>query len=242
MTGLRINRALAQAGVASRRRAETLVRAGRVKLNGKVVRNLAVRVDPAHDQLSLDGWPLKLAPFVYFLYHKPRGVICTHHDERGRPCVGDICRQLPGVPRAVGRLDRPSEGLMLLTNDGEVALRLSHPRYGVTKEYQVTVAPPLKQRDAARLVKGLTLNDGPGRFDELVLLAVDQNRSRLQVVISEGRQRFIRRMFEHMEYEVKRLRRVRLGPLRLGQLKPGDVRAMGLATEVRALRQALGLS
>lgn len=237
---MRINRALAAAGVASRRGAEELIRAGRVRLNGQLVTALAVQVDPAKDKLSLDGKPIALAAVVYFLFHKPRGMIATAKDERGRPCVGDICRGLPGNPRPVGRLDRASEGLMLLTNDGDAALRLTHPRYGIVKEYHVTLEPRLVQRDVKRVMQGVELEDGPAKVLGLVLRGEDEQRSRVGVTVAEGRYHLVRRIFESLGYQVKRLVRVRMGCLSLGKLTLNETRQLTVA-EIRELRKALKL-
>ena len=253
MPRIRINRALAAAGVASRRKVESLVRAGRIKLNGITVDNLAAQVDLEQDRLTLDGKRLNLATNVYYLYYKPRGIISTQHDERGRPCVGDICGTLKGTPHPVGRLDRPSEGLMLLTNDGEVANRLMHPRYGNTKEYRVTVEPCLSPKDANQMTAGVELSDGRARFDEVLLsegkgrrkqmqvpAQEPGNRSALRITVSEGRNRLIRRVCGALGYKVKRLKRTRLGPLKLSRLAVGDVREL-TDREAANLRKALGL-
>jgi 23S rRNA pseudouridine2605 synthase len=141
----------------------------------------------------------------------------------------------------VGRLDRASEGLLLLTNDGEVALRLTHPRYGVQKEYQVTVSPRLTDAQARQMVAGVTLEDGPARFIGIELLAQEEDRSRLQVVVEEGRNRLIRRVCEALGYRVLRLKRLKLGVLALGKLQPGETRQLSMA-ESDNLRRALGLS
>jgi 23S rRNA pseudouridine2605 synthase len=238
---LRINRALALAGVASRRGADELVRRGRVTLNGAPVIELATLINPRRDQLAVDGKPVKLLATVYFLYYKPRGMICTQHDELDRWCTGDVCRQLGGAPRTVGRLDRESEGLLLLTNDGELANRLMHPRYGVRKQYLVNLAPVLTARHARAALSGVELEDGPARLLELAELESDRERSRLQVTVAEGRNRLIRRLFEALGYEVKRLKRISLAGLALGQLKPNEYRELGRA-EVAALRRGVGLN
>lgn len=238
---MRINRALAAAGVSSRRGAEELVRAGRVRLNGQVVADLATQVDPRRDKLTLDGKPLKLTEqHVYFVYHKPRGLISTLNDERGRPGLAEVCDALPGHPRPVGRLDRASEGLMLLTSDGELANRLMHPRYGVRKEYHVTVEPALRNADGEKLTQGVELEDGPARFEGITLLEQERTRSRLSIVVSEGRYRLIRRAFAALGYEVKRLRRVRLGSLQLGRLELGATRQLS-GEEAKQLRSSVKL-
>lgn len=241
MAKMRINRALAATGAASRRGAEALIRAGRVKLNGRVVTDLATEVDLARDQLALDGKLLRFSTGQhYYTYYKPRNVISTMRDERGRPCVGDTCRQLAGHPRLVGRLDRPSEGLMLLTDDGELANRLTHPRYEVKKQYVVTVEPALKAGHAAQLTTGVNLDDGPARALTLSPQQTTGTRSTLLVTVAEGRNRMVRRMFESLGYRVKRLLRQRLGLLALGRLKPGQTRPLN-GREVKALRQSVEL-
>jgi 23S rRNA pseudouridine2605 synthase len=223
---MRINRALATSGVASRRKAEELIRAGRVRINDVVVTELATQVDLARDLIALDGKPLISAAPVYYLYYKPRGLVTTLSDELGRECLGDVCNKLKGAPRPVGRLDRASEGLLLLTNDGAVAMRLTHPRYGVTKDYQVTVTPRLTDRDARHLTEGVQLDDGMARFTGIDLQAQQSDRSRLLVTVAEGRYRLIRRAFESLGYEVLRLKRTRLGGLTLAKLPVGTVREL----------------
>jgi 23S rRNA pseudouridine2605 synthase len=240
MAKLRINRALALAGAASRRGAEELVRAGRVKLNGRAVTDLATQVDPVKDKLELDGKRIKLLNYVYFIYYKPRGLITTMSDPQGRPCLGDVCAKLPGQPRPVGRLDRASEGLLLLTNDGDVAFRMTHPRYGVAKEYSVTVSPRLTDRHAQQMTAGIRLEDGMARFEGITLLREEPDRSILTVVVREGRTHLVRRVCAALGYEVKRLKRLRMGVLSLGRLKPEEHRQLSGA-EVTALQQALGM-
>jgi 23S rRNA pseudouridine2605 synthase len=241
MTTIRINRALAQAGVASRRGAEELVKAGRVTLNGERVDSLGAQVDPGRDDLRLDVKRLQLAAPVFFVYYKPRGLLSTMDDEQQRPCVGDMARTLAGNPRPVGRLDRASEGLMLLTNDGDAALRLTHPRYRVQKEYQVTVSPRLTDAAARQMVSGVQLDDGPARFVGIELAEQAEDRSRLRVVVEEGRNRLIRRVCEALGYSVLRLKRVRLGILALGKLGPGETRQLS-GVEIENLRGSLGLA
>jgi 23S rRNA pseudouridine2605 synthase len=253
MPQVRINRAIAMSGAASRRGAEELILAGRVRLNGKVVNDLATTLDPARDRLELDGNPLRLSAPCYYVYYKPRGQVCTMDDERGRDCTGAICAGLPGKPRPVGRLDRQSEGLLLLTNDGTLANKLMHPRYGVVKEYQVTVEPRLTDRHARLLTEGVDIaplpgeREAPGRFSGMELAGLDPprkgdpGRTRVVVHVTEGRYRFIRRMFETLGYSVLLLRRIRLGPLRIGALTPGAHRSVS-GDELMQLRNLLGLA
>jgi len=238
---MRINRALAAAGVASRRGAEELIRAGRVRLNGELVSDLATTVDLVRDELSLDGRILSISTeSFYYAYYKPRGMVCTMQDERQRGCVGDICRELKGHPSPVGRLDRASEGLLLLTNDGELANRLMHPRYGVEKGYLATVKPELTDLDAGRLTAGIELDDGSARFLEISLLERTRDRSRVQVTVAEGRNRLIRRCFESLGYSVHRLKRLSVGGLSLGKLQPGKFRQLA-SQEIGALKRLVGL-
>ena len=241
MPKVRINKALAAAGAGSRRGVEELVRAGRIRVNGQTVTDLACQVDPARDQIELDGRRLKVeAQSYYYIYYKPRGEVCSLEDERGRPCTGTVCQGLKGRPRPVGRLDRESEGLLLLTNDGEVANRLTHPRYGVHKQYRVTVSPVLADPDAQRMVNGVQLEDGPARFVGINLVEDAGDRSRIEVTLDEGRNRLIRRVCEHLGYTVRRLKRQRQGTLTLGRLKPGEHRQLS-AAEVADLRRHLKL-
>jgi 23S rRNA pseudouridine2605 synthase len=238
---LRINKAIATAGAASRRGAEDLIRAGRVKLNGLVVTDLATTVNPARDQLTLDGKPLKLGmQQTYYLFHKPRGLITTMKDEEGRACVGELCGRLPGNPKPVGRLDRASEGVMLLTSDGELANRLTHPRYGIRKDYQVTIEPRLKNVDANKMTSGVELEDGVAKFEGIVMEGEDPDRSRILVTVTEGRNRLIRRVCESLGYKVRRLRRIRFGPLTLGKLELNDTRPL-TTDEVEQLKRITGM-
>jgi 23S rRNA pseudouridine2605 synthase len=239
---MRINRAIAQAGVCSRRAAEQLITSGQVSINDKVVRDLATTVDIRRDRIRVGKQLLHFAfKRSYYVYYKPRGVVSTMYDDRGRASVGELCETLPGHPKPVGRLDRASEGLMLLCSDGDVANHMTHPRYGVSKEYRVTVHPRLTEPDANQMVEGVELEDGPAWFDTLELVSLEKDRSRLSVVLSEGRNRVIRRICEALGYEVLRLKRTRFGPLTLDKLAPGEYRPL-TAGEVRSLRRSLQLA
>jgi len=210
-----------------------------VKVNGKVVTDLATQVDPSCDRIELKGRKLKIEEQgYYYIYHKPRGEICTMEDDRDRPCTGKVCAELRGRPRPVGRLDRESEGLLLLTNDGEIANRLTHPRYGIRKQYRVTISPALRDEDATTMVKSVELEDGPARFLGVSLVEAARDRSRLEITVDEGRNRLIRRVCEQLGYSVKRLKRMRLGTLALGSLKLGETRQLS-AAEVSDLKQHL---
>jgi pseudouridine synthase len=232
----RLQRALARAGHGSRRSSEDLIVAGRVKVNGKVA-TLGDKVDVAHDEIQLDGISLNLDPSVrYFALHKPLGVVTSMRDERGRP---DIRGYLPEGPRTfpVGRLDRDSEGLLLLTNDGELANRLTHPSFGVEKEYLVEVQGRPTPAQVARLRSGVELEDGPARAVSARIVATRSDRGQIRLVLTEGRKREVRRMLGEVGLPVTRLVRVRVGPIALGGLAPGQVRELEPA-EVLALGKA----
>ena len=168
-------------------------------------------------------------------------MISTQQDEKGRQCVGDICRGLPGTPNPVGRLDRASEGLMLLTNDGIVTYRLTHPKHQVAREYQVSVQPALREEDGLRLVRQVELDNGPARCVGIEVLPHQGEGSKLKVVVDEGRNHLIRRLFAALGYDVTRLKRVRMGIIALGELAVGATRPLS-ASELRHLRQALGIT
>ncbi len=221
LDGERLQRLLSRAGVASRRGAEDLIRAGRVRLNGKIA-SLGDRARPG-DDVRVDGKAVRPArEHVTFMLHKPPGVVSTARDERGRRTVLALVPRTPGL-HPVGRLDRDSEGLLLLTNDGELTLRLTHPRYGVDKEYRVWCKQGRVDGAAlARLVRGVALEDGPARA-----LVARPAPGGAVLVLTEGRKREVRRMLQAVGYEVERLVRTRVGGLELGTLAPGAYRQVG---------------
>lgn len=236
----RVQRALARAGFGSRRACEELIAAGRVTLNGRVV-TLGDRVDAETDRLAVDGVGVGLDPSLrYFALHKPRGVVTSMRDERGRP---DIRTYLPEEgPRVfpVGRLDRDSEGLLLLTNDGELANRLLHPRYGIEKEYLAEVEGAATERHLSQIRSGVVLEDGPAHAATARLVARAGGRSAVRLTMTEGRKREVRRLLASVGLPVTRLVRLRVGPVRLGRLAPGALRALS-PQEVRALARAVGM-
>lgn len=238
--GVRLNRFLAQAGVSSRRAADRLVAEGRVTLNGEPVRELGVRVDPERDRVAVDGAPVRAgrAP-LWCAFHKPAGVHTTLRDTHGRPDLRPFLRSLPERAFPVGRLDADSEGLLLLTNDGDLAHRLMHPRYGVEKEYEVTVEGELTPRTLRRFEEGVELEDGPARALRARILRRGAGGGVIALVLGEGRKREVRRMAEALELRVTRLLRVRVGAVRLGDLAPGEIRPL-TAGELAALRQLAG--
>lgn len=234
---MRLQKALAEAGVASRRHAEALIAAGRVKVNGAVVRAMGVTIDPQRDRLEVDGRAVRAAgERTYIMLHKPRNVVTTASDPAGRATIMDF------VPRdrrlfPVGRLDRNSEGLVLLTDDGALAHRLMHPRYEHEKEYRVLVEGRLPSQAIQKLREGIELEEGrtaPARVEFVEHVAGD---TWLRIVLREGRKRQIRRMMEAVGHRVKRLVRVRLGPLRLGDLPVGQARPL-TPREIAELKRA----
>jgi 23S rRNA pseudouridine2605 synthase len=234
MASERLQKVIARAGIASRRRAEQLVADGRVTVNGKRA-GLGDSADPARDRIEIDGRPLeKPAPAIHLAVHKPRGFLSSARDERGRRSVLALVDTGGERLWPAGRLDVESEGLMLLTNDGEWANRVLHPRFGTEREYAALVSPPPTRQQLDRLRAGVVLEDGPAR-----LLAVrhappppEVARERgeggawLRVRIGEGRKREVRRLFEAVDARVERLVRTRLGPLTLAGLREGDWRRL----------------
>ena len=224
--GVRLQKALAQAGVASRRASEELIAAGRVEVNGKVVTEQGMRVDPERDTIRVDG--SRIPPprrHLYLVLNKPRGVVSTMDDPDGRPTLEQY------VPRRqrlfhVGRLDTDTEGLLILTNDGDFANKLAHPSHEVPKTYLVEVEGLLDNKTLRRLEKGLTLEDGPIKPDKVKLVTRAESRSMVQITLHSGRNRIVRRMFDSVGHPVRRLSRISIGPVRLGQLAVGETREL----------------
>jgi 23S rRNA pseudouridine2605 synthase len=238
--GVRLQKVLAAAGLGSRRAAEALIAAGRVQVNGhRAV--LGDRVDPARDVVKVDGDTVPTAPDpVYLALNKPLGVLSTMSDDRGRPCVGDLVADIAAPVHHVGRLDADSEGLLLVTNDGPLSHRLTHPSYGVLKRYVVEVEGVLPRAATRQLREGVELEDGLARADELDLMDATREASVLEIALHEGRQRIVRRMFDHVGHPVTRLVRIAVGPIRLGSLKSGRHRHLQLA-EIQALYRDVDL-
>ncbi len=223
---------LARAGLASRRQAEELIADGRVSVNGTVAR-LGRRVDVARDRVEVDGAPVPVRPgLVYYLLNKPAGVVSTAADPEGRPTVVAL---VPDVPRVfpVGRLDVATEGLLLLTNDGELAQHLTHPRFGVDKEYVAQVEGHPSPAALRMLREGVELDDGRTAPARVAAMAPDT----LRIVIHEGRNRQVRRMCDAVGHPVRRLVRIRIGPLTDRRLPPGAWRPL-TASEIRGLSEA----
>jgi 23S rRNA pseudouridine2605 synthase len=239
----RLQKYLAACGVASRRVAEQLIVSGRVSVNGATVTELGTRIEAGRDRVELDGRPVVAdTGRVYIAVNKPTGTVSTTRDPQGRPTVLDLVPRL-GRVYPVGRLDADSEGLMLLTNDGELANRLMHPRYGCTKEYWAQVRERPTDEALEQLRAGVELDDGPAAPAQVELLPPRPDRVGhwLKIVLREGRKRQIRRMLAALGCKVLQLRRVRIGSLELGSLPPGRSRPLG-RSEVAALRASAGVS
>jgi len=217
----RVHKWIAASGIMSRRKAEEAIRQGRVSLNGQVFTDLGRTLDPSLDQICLDGRPLELKKSDRtFLFYKPRGVVTTKSDPEGRPTVMDYFKDLPGL-NPVGRLDFDSEGLLLMTEDGDLLLRMTHPRFGIEKVYEVEVEGRGEPDFAKHLREGVLLSDGVGAFVSIEAIRPDRV---FRIVVNEGRNRFVRRMMAAVGFTVRRLKRVRMGPYELGDLAPGERR------------------
>ncbi len=237
---LRLNRFLAAAGAGSRRRCDDLIRAARVRVNGVVVVELGTKVDPDRDDVSLDDRPLaRPRGHHLIMLHKPPDVLVAARDGRGRRTVMDLIADAPGRVFPVGRLDYRSEGLLLLTNDGDLAFRLAHPRFKVEKIYHVEVLGEIPARVVRALAEGVMLEDGPTQPARVQVLHAASTKTSLEIELREGRKRQIRRMLALFGLVVTRLVRVSFGPVALGTLAAGAWRPLR-ATEIRELRAAVG--
>jgi 23S rRNA pseudouridine2605 synthase len=238
--GIRLQKALAQAGVASRRVGENLIHAGRVEVNGKVVEEQGMRVDPARDVIRVDG--ARIPPQRsnhYLVLNKPRGVLSAMEDPHGRPT---LAQYVPEGVRLfhVGRLDADTEGLLLLTNDGDFAQRMTHPSYEVSKTYLAEVVGAITDATVKKLRGGIELDDGPIKPDEVKLVQRADERSMVQVTLHSGRNRIVRRMFDAIDHPVRRLSRLSIGPVKLGDLRSGTTREL-TREELGALLDLTGL-
>jgi 23S rRNA pseudouridine2605 synthase len=241
-TKQRLQKVLAHAGVASRRASEALIAQGRVSVNGRVVTELGTKVDPRTDVISLDGQPLakRMERLVYVILNKPANVLSSVGDEHGRPTVIDLV-DVPERIYPVGRLDLRSEGLILLTNDGDLAEKLTHPRHAVEKEYHVFVRGRPSTATLSRWQRGgLEVEGRPAGEAVVERMKIEGQDTWLKIILTEGRKREIREIAETLGHPVKLLRRVRIGPIRLGHLKPGRWRYLNSA-EIQRLKQATHL-
>ena len=235
---MRLQHYLAKAGIASRRKSEQIIADGRVSVNGEIVLSMGKTVEEG-DRVLLDGKPVHLSHrTMTVLYYKPRGVVSTASDERGRPCVTDIVRDLPERLYPIGRLDMNSEGLLLLTNDGDLALRMTHPRYGVEKCYVASVEGHVAGEAIERLRRGVMIDDRMTAPARVRRLPSGGEHEKLEIVIHEGRNRQVRRMLEAVGNPVVRLVRTAVGPLTIRGLKPGAWRQI-TPQELDALNRAI---
>jgi len=243
-TGVRLQKVLSQAGIASRRVAEKMIRDGRVEVDGVVITELGTRVDPAVSVIRVDGARISIDDtLVHLAINKPRGMHSTMSDDRGRPCVGDLVEhRVRGNAKLfhVGRLDAETEGLLLLTNDGELAHRLMHPSYEVPKTYLATVMGALPKGLGRKLRDGIELDDGPVRVDDFAVVDAVPGRSLVRVTLHEGRKRIVRRLLAEVGFPVQELVRTDIGAVTLGDQRPGSIRVL-TQKEIGDLYKAVGL-
>lgn len=225
-TPVRLQKFLADAGVASRRAAEALITGGHVSVNGAVVTQLGSRVDVQADRVAVDGKPVRAQRKLYVAIHKPKGYTCTRRDPHAEKVVGELLPREWGNLYPVGRLDRESEGLLFLTNDGDFCLRLTHPRFGVHKKYLVTVKGRVDRPILERFRQGIVVEGEPLRIEKGRVLAQSPGESLVELELAEGRYREIRRLFGSEGLEVLRLVRTQIGPIKLGELRRGHWRTL----------------
>jgi 23S rRNA pseudouridine2605 synthase len=242
--GIRLQKVLSQAGIASRRAAERLIVEGRVEVDGQVVTELGTRVDPAASVIHVDGARVVLDDsLVYLALNKPRGMQSTMSDDRGRPCIGDLVEhKVRGNKNLfhVGRLDADTEGLILLTNDGELAHRLMHPSHEVPKTYLATVTGKVPRGLGKILKAGIELEDGPVRADDFAVVDAIPGKTLVRLTLHEGRNRIVRRMLAAAGFPVEELVRTGIGAVSLGSQRPGSIRPLR-RDEIGQLYKAVGL-
>jgi len=231
---VRLQKFLADAGVASRRAGEQIILEGRVKVNGQPVRLLGTKVDPSHDQVAVDGKLVRARKLIYVALNKPPGCVCSRQDELDRPTIYELLPREWATVQSVGRLDYNSEGLIFLTNDGQFALRLTHPRYGIRKKYLATVEGEVTPA-MLQLFKTGIFHEGE-RLKALAAKMVSHTRAKsvVELELGEGKNREVRRLFESQALTVKKLQRTQIGKIRLGELKPGKWRTLN-AVEIKTL-------
>ena len=239
---MRLHRFLSQCGVASRRKSEEIIAEGRVQVNGEIITEMGTKIDPAKDVVTVDEQPIEAEDRAVYMLYKPLGIITTMSDDRGRRTVKDLMPEGAKTAKPVGRLDRDSDGLLLLTNHGDLAARLTHPRYKVEKEYQVTVAGELTEKDYKRLTNGIVIEGKktlpaivrPNRYN------AKKNETSFTIILKEGRKRQIRLMCEAVAHPVVTLRRVRIGNLLLKGMSSGQCIRLG-KKEVNQLLRSVDL-
>jgi 23S rRNA pseudouridine2605 synthase len=242
--GIRLQKVLSQAGIASRRVAEKMILDGRVEVDGQIVIELGRRVDPENSEIRVDGAKVRMDDtLVYLALNKPLGMLSTMSDEKGRPCIGDLVEhRVRGNKNLfhVGRLDADTEGLILLTNDGELAHRLMHPSYEVPKTYQATVHGHIPRGMAKKLKDGIELDDGIVHVDDFSMIDTIPGHSLVRVTLHEGRNRIVRRLFAQVGFPVEALVRTDIGEVALGDQRPGSLRGL-TRKEIAELYKAVGM-
>jgi pseudouridine synthase len=237
----RLQKFLAHAGIGSRRSCEELILQGKVKINGKVVTKLGTKVDPDVDRIEVNNKPIeKEEQNIYILLNKPDGYVTTVKDPQGRPTVIDLLKDINQRVYPVGRLDYETEGLLILTNDGQLAFRLTHPKYKINKVYEVLVKGHPDNKALEQLRNGIELGDGLTEPARVKILKLMKNSTLLEVTIYEGRNRQVRRMCKAVNHPVLNLKRVQVGPIKLGKLPKGSYRLL-TSEEVKQLRKSIGL-
>ncbi len=236
---VRLNRYLSLCGVASRRKADELILQGRVKVNGLVVKEFGWRIDPDKDVVEVDGKEVKGQRFRYVILYKPCCYLTTlGKDKEGKKTIQELIKDIPERLYPAGRLDYNAEGLLLFTNDGELAHRIMHPRYKLPKTYLVWVEGKVSEKTIKDMAKGLNLEDGFAKPDSVKLVKHEKDKSLLEVVFHEGRKHIVKRFISHFGHRVLRLKRIAIGPIKLGPLKPGQWRDLK-EEEVKTLRKLL---
>jgi pseudouridine synthase len=239
--GVRLQKVLAAAGVGSRRSCEQLIGAGRVEVDGEIVRRFGARVDPKTQIIRVDGKRIPASEdLIYLALNKPAGVLSTMSDDRGRKTIADLVADHSERLFHVGRLDYETEGLILLTNDGELAHRLAHPRFGVLKTYLADVRGPVRKDLARRLTTGVELDDGTVTADRFRVVDQAGQRVLVEITLHEGRKHVVRRLLAEVGHPVSRLVRTQVGPVSLGALRPGSSRQLSTA-EIGNLYAAVGM-
>jgi 23S rRNA pseudouridine2605 synthase len=227
---VRLNRFIAQAGLCSRRVADNIISSGRVQINGRRVYELGIQIDPVNDSIKVDGKLIQPeAKKGYFIFYKPRNVMTTMSDPEGRPCIADYTNKLGIRVYPIGRLDWSSEGMLLLTNDGDFAQKVMHPRYNVTKTYLVKVDGNPTKEHFDKLKRGVSIVGGKVKAKAVSFAHVGESDQYkwIRIIITEGKNQQIRKMFEKIGFDVLRLKRVAIGQLKLGDLRPGEMKSLG---------------
>ena len=237
----RLNQILSLSGLTSRRKADTLIKSGRVKVNNRIITQLGTRADWSSDLIEVDEKEIpKSSERLYLILNKPFGYICTLNDPEGRPVIPDLLRDIPQRVYPVGRLDFDTLGLLLVTNDGEWTYRLTHPKYHIPRTYKATVAGRITDKAVEKLIKGVQLEDGPSGRSKVTIISRNETQSTVRMTIIQGKYRQVRRMLEAVEYKVIHLMRTGFGKLVLGNLKVGEYRHLE-TVEVESMKKLVGM-